>query len=73
MVEHQKNKVPCCIPCNLYKKNFRSDCNCIVCMTAWEIMATYILPRRKKDIPLIIMSDRGYQTELFDMPEEREA
>jgi hypothetical protein len=42
-------------------------------MTAWEIMATYILPRRKKDIPLIIMSDRGYQTELFDMPEEREA
>lgn len=54
---HQKNKVPCCIPCNLFKKNFRSDCNCAVCMTAWEIMAPFLLPKRKRDIPVIQMSD----------------
>lgn len=27
-------------------------------MMAWQIMAIYILPKRKRDIPVIIMSDR---------------
>ena len=58
MIIHQRNKVPCCVDCNDYKKNNRSDCNCETCMYAWEVMAEYILPRRKKDIPVIIMAER---------------
>ena len=58
MVNHQRNKVPCCVPCNLFKQNMRSDCVCQLCTYAWEIMAEFILPKRKRDIPVVIMSER---------------
>jgi hypothetical protein len=53
MSVHQANVVPCCTPCNDYKKWFRSECNCETCLTAWVLLSPYILPRVKKDIPLI--------------------
>lgn len=57
MREHQKNKVPCCKRCNLFKGHFRADCFCVICDEAWRIMAPYILPKLKRDIPLIHMAD----------------
>jgi hypothetical protein len=52
MTTHQANLVPSCYACNYYKGYYRSDCNCIICLTAWELMADFILPKRKRDIPL---------------------
>lgn len=58
MREHQLNKVPCCTPCNRWKKNYRADCTCEICEAAWVTMAPYILPRLKRDISIVIMADR---------------
>ena len=46
---------PCCMRCNLYKSYFRADCDCEVCIRAWENMAQFILPKTKKLIPMIEM------------------
>lgn len=55
------NKVPACAECNVKKADKRSDCECSICEAAWEIMAPFILPRRKCDIPVIpILAERGW-------------
>lgn len=48
----QTNKVPCCARCNSLKSHWRSDCTCGICETAWRIMAPFILPKTKHDIPI---------------------
>lgn len=66
MREHQKNKIPCCGTCNLLKAAMRSDCNCYACLEAWRIMGPYILPRTKKDIPLIEIVKQNIMDELLE-------
>lgn len=49
----EANKVPACARCNGYKSHLRSDCDCDICEFAWQVMAPYILPRKKHDIPIV--------------------
>ena len=60
------NKVWACDTCNGNKDYFRTDCECEICTRAWELFAQYILPRMKKDIPLIkveqLVRMRGMKT-----------
>lgn len=51
----EANKVPCCSHCNGLKGHFRSECECNLCEIAWTLMAPYILPRKKSDIPVATM------------------
>lgn len=48
----EANKVPACQRCNNLKSHFRSDCECPICEHAWVVMAPFILPRVKRDIPV---------------------
>jgi hypothetical protein len=58
------NKVWACEDCNGDKGFKRTDCECEICVRAWELMAPYILPRVKRDIPMItvdkLVGDRGF-------------
>lgn len=47
------NKVPACHRCNNNKSHYRALCECVICESAWLLLAPYILPRRKRDIPTI--------------------
>lgn len=49
----EANKVPACEVCNNRKSHWRSDCPCTLCELAWILMAPYIMPRVKSDIPII--------------------
>jgi hypothetical protein len=49
----EANKVPACERCNGRKGHNRSDCDCNICETAWILMAPYLLPWAKRDIPII--------------------
>lgn len=51
------NKVPACADCNNAKSHWRSDCECTICELAWILMAPYILPRVKSDIPIITIEE----------------
>jgi hypothetical protein len=51
----EANKVPACERCNGLKSHFRSDCDCNICEIAWTLMAPYLLPFAKRDIPIIAL------------------
>ena len=48
----EANKVPACADCNNRKDCLRSDCTCSICTLAWELLAPYIRPKHKRDIPV---------------------
>jgi hypothetical protein len=51
------NKVWACDTCNGNKDSMRTDCECEICTRAWEVMAPYIRPRVKSDIPVITVDE----------------
>lgn len=51
----EANKVPACDRCNGVKSHFRSDCECSICELAWILMAPYILPKTKHEIPILAL------------------
>lgn len=60
----EANKVPACQRCNGRKSHFRALCSCVLCETAWVIMAPYLLPRVKRDIPPVSLAYiRGEEVE----------
>lgn len=40
----QHNITPACLPCNGFKADFRSDCECAQCTWSWQVALALFLP-----------------------------